>query len=133
MADNPLHYPELWQLEDEVLELYPVASTDTVSDRMELYIRLAVLKNIPQEDLKVRLMLPERENPYDNDTFYDYTGSQLDYLCNSGFYLAQALELSEKIYEALCLSDRFGHDEVGNHARRCRSHVEGGHRHARGQ
>lgn len=98
MADNPLHYPELWQLEDEVLELYPVASTDTVSDRMELYIRLAVLKNIPQEDLKVRLMLPERENPYDNDTFYDYTGSQLDYLCNSGFYLAQALELSEKIY-----------------------------------
>jgi len=97
-TDNPLHYPEIWQLEREVLDLYPIASTDTVADRMYLYSQLADLKSLPQNDLTVRLMLGDDANPYNNETLYDYTGSFRDYPCNSGFYLQKAIQISTALY-----------------------------------
>lgn len=97
-TDNPLYYPELWRLEDEVLAMYPANSTDSSAYRMQLYTQLAMLKNLPQDDLKVRLMLPDRKNPYDNGTLYEYTGAFKDYACNSGFYLDKAFEISKKIH-----------------------------------
>lgn len=97
-TDNPLHYPEIWQLEREVLDLYPIDSTDTVADRMYLYSRLSDLKSLPQKDLTVRLMLGDDVNPYNKETLYEYTGTFRDYLCNSGFYLDKAKEISTALY-----------------------------------
>lgn len=96
-GDNPLHYSELWQLEREVLKLYPPDSVDVCEEQMELYVSLGSLKCQPSENLTVMVMLGD-ENPYDNGTLYNYTGKYGDYLCNSGFYFQKAAEISEKIY-----------------------------------
>lgn len=98
MVDNPMYYPEIWQLEEDVINLYPIASTDTVADRMQLYTQIAGLKSIPQEDLRVRVMLGDDKDPFNNGTLYEYTGRFRDYLCNSGFYYDKAYEMSEKLF-----------------------------------
>lgn len=97
-CDSQLHYPEMWELEKEVLDLYPVNSTDTVPERIELYCALANIKSLPQEDTKVRMMFPDGFNPFNNGTLYEYIGTYRDYLCNTGFYLEMAQEMSRKIF-----------------------------------
>ncbi len=97
-VDNPLHYPEMWEIEDEVLKLYPIASTDIDADRIDLYIEIAAMKSMPQTDSNVRLMLEEDRDPFDDRTMYQYTGKYRDYQCNSGYYLEKALDLSSELY-----------------------------------
>lgn len=97
-VDNPLHYPEMWEIEDEVLKLYPIASTDIDADRIDLYTEIASLKSMPQTDSNVRLMLGEDRDPFDDRTMYQYTGKYRDYQCNSGYYLEKALDLSAKLF-----------------------------------
>lgn len=97
-TDNPHLYPEIWNLEKQVLELYPISSTDTIADRMELYTQIASLKVIPSSGTKVSIMLGHEGNPYDNGTLYQYTGTNMDYPCNSGFYLDLAYQIGSRIY-----------------------------------
>lgn len=97
-VDNPLHYPEMWEIEDEVLKLYPIASSDIDADRIDLYTEIASLKSMPQTDTNVRLMLGEDRNPFDDRTMYQYTGKYRDYQCNSGYYLEKALDISSEFY-----------------------------------
>lgn len=97
-VDNPLHYPEMWEIEDEVLKLYPIASTDIDADRIDLYTEIAALKSMPQTDSNVRLMLGEDRDPFDDRTMYQYIGKYRDYQCNSGYYLEKAFKLSSMIF-----------------------------------
>lgn len=100
VTDNPAHYPELWQLEEEVLRLYPIACTDTVADRMDLYCELAPLKALPREYDKVLMMFPDGYEPFltDQDMKYTYSGNFGDYLCNTMFLNDIAGEISAKLY-----------------------------------
>lgn len=100
ITDNPLHYPELWQLEQEVVRLYPIKSEETDADRVDLYVALAPLKSLPQENEKVKVMFPDNFNPFDVDPgmMYNYAGTFRDYLCNTGFLYEKASEIAGKIY-----------------------------------
>ncbi len=97
-ADNQLYYPELWEIEKEVLDLYPVSSNEPAADRIALYSSLADLKAQPQEAAKVSMMFPDGFNPYDLETGFEYIGTFKDYACNSGYYYEKAIELAGKIY-----------------------------------
>lgn len=96
-VDNPLHYAELWELEKEVLKLYPASSSVMNDDRMLLYERIGSLKVMPSEKIMVELMLDD-DTMYDNGTMYNYIGTYKDYPCNTGFYLQKALEIGIEIY-----------------------------------
>ncbi len=100
LTDNPAHYPELWDIEEQVVKLYPINSTDTIADRMDLYNQLAPLKGQPTEYSDVVMMFPDGYEPFftDPDMKYEYTGTFRDYLCNTGFLYEKALEISEKLY-----------------------------------
>lgn len=103
---DPLLYPEIWQLERDVLKLYPVPddediakmSSQDLADCICLYSILAGLKCHPQDDLTVRLMLDNAPDAFNNGTMYEYTGTFRDYLCNTGFYLDKAIEMSTRLH-----------------------------------
>lgn len=96
-VDNPLHYPELWQLEKEVLDLYPADSDEICEERMQLYLTLGNLKSQPSERIYVDLMI-DHPNIFNNGTLYIYTGKYMDYPCNTPFYFEKAIEISESIF-----------------------------------
>lgn len=103
---DPLLYPEIWQLERDVLKLYPVPddediakmSSQDLADCICLYSILAGLKCNPQDDLTVRLMLDDIPDAFNNGTMYEYTGTFRDYLCNTGFYLDKAIGMSTRLH-----------------------------------
>lgn len=103
---DPTVYPEIWQLEREVLNLFPIIddakiqkmSLQDLSDCIDLYYLLSGLKLHPEDASTVRLMLDNAPDAFDNGTLYEYTGAFRDYLCNSGFYLEKVCTMSEILH-----------------------------------
>lgn len=94
---DPKYFPEIWQIEQEVLDLYPPESEELSEQRIDLYSLLGPMKALPEDETSLQFMLPESTPLYNQQTLY-HPISSTGFSSNGRFYLEKALDLAGKVY-----------------------------------
>lgn len=93
--DDPDEYPEIFDIEREGLEAYPVGSPDDDLQKAELYYWLGELKASMTNDVIAGLI--QRVTDFNKDTEFEIIGSERDYKCNARFYYSKACDISSRL------------------------------------
>lgn len=96
LIDNSADYDWLFNLELEITDIYPVASTDSTLTRALLYYRLGQAKATPSFHFTANITA--MAYPEIDGMLYQRIGNNNIYSCNSCFYYDKSLEILNHLF-----------------------------------